>query len=265
MRDVVAAVRRCRWRRDLAVLAAVAALQVAVFALPADAKWQLALPFTDPELSTAFTSHFVHFRVGHLAPNLALYLAVAVAAYALSVAAGRETEFYAAAATFLLAFPVALSALNVVLGAPHVGYGFSGLAMAFVGLLAVRVADRVGAPPVSVYAAGAGAILLYGLPPTPVALTAGVGMLAVALLTGGRALLAGWDLAALLAAALLVASLALAFPGDPTAPGRVTNVYLHALGFGLGALVPYAAGVVADAAAGLDVSVAHLRRSDRPA
>lgn len=180
----------------------------------------------------------------------------------------RVRLFWAAFVTFLGAFPVALSVLNLVFERDALGVGFSGLNMAFVGLLAVLLVDyltlhfpgsvdRAQAPWLFVSTVGViGALTI----PSPVhevvgtlVVVLGVGWLvpathAVAL--GSvleRFLETDGSEVALLASLLLCWTLAVAFPGDVSGDGTVINVYTHLLGYCLGFLVPYTASFLFDA------------------
>jgi len=107
----------------------------AVFALPESTRRSLAFAYTDPTVRTAFTAHYVHLDVDHLAGNVAGYVVLAGVGYALAVLAGCRRFFMVALATFLAAFPVVLSALNLAVPRNAISFGFSGINMAFAGLL----------------------------------------------------------------------------------------------------------------------------------
>lgn len=122
--------------RDAAALVGVPAVLVGVFlGVPRATREALAFRYDDPTLATAFASHYVHLDAGHLAGNAVAYLLLATVGYALAVASDRRRFFVASLATYLLAFPFVLSALNLAVPRPGVAYGFSGIAMALLGLL----------------------------------------------------------------------------------------------------------------------------------
>ncbi|WP_435126803.1 hypothetical protein [Halobaculum sp. D14] len=136
---------------DVLVVAGVPAVLLAVFALPRPTKLSYALAYAEPTLPAMYASHFVHLSVGHLASNLLVYLAVVPVALALSARSGRRRLFFVTFVAVLVAFPWALSALNMLFPRHSIGYGFSGLNMAFLGFLphaiTWAVADCVdGAP-----------------------------------------------------------------------------------------------------------------------
>lgn len=256
---------------DLVALVTVPAVLVWVFLLPASVvePWRLAV--LDPTVPAAFLSHFVHGSVDHLLSNLLGYALLAPLTYALCVAAGRRREFLVSFATFIVAFPLALSGLNVALVRPSVGYGFSGIVMALLGLMTLAVGWYVEArfdaeldashAPLGFFLV-AGVIAAAAAPPSPLRLAA-LGLAAFATLlyltsavsaAGGLSrLVTSRDVAApgrveLAVAGLLTALLfpLAAFPPDPVSPGTVLNLYEHALGFCLGFVVPYATFTVLD-------------------
>ena len=256
---------------DAAALAVVPALLLAVFALPEATRAGLVLDYESPTVAAAYASHFVHFSIPHLATNLAAYALAVVPAYCYCALAGRRTDFFVTFGVVLVVFPFALSALNVALVRPRVGYGFSGLAMAFVGSLPVTLAlyarERV-APAVTLdhapllFFAGAGvtaALAAVGAPPSALPLAA-LAALALAASTAGVVLYGaslwnalgrdgfqraaarvGYAEFALVGALLVVLFPFVAFPQDLSVGGGVLNVYAHLLGYCLGFIVPFAA------------------------
>ena len=243
-------------------LALVPAVLLAVFALPRSVKLDYALRYTRPTLLTAYTMHFVHLGTSHLLANLVGYLLIVPLAYAFSALSGRRTWFYAGFATFIVAFPLALSGLNVLFARPRVGFGFSGLNMAFLGLLPLLLLSyvevRLGALDATEHApllffAGAAIIgvltvsysetgrvvvglagftaMVYARPLWAEAASVRVALRRALDRPGAAELLCGGLVA-------FVAVLAAAFPADPVGDG-ILNVYLHVLGYCLGFMVPY--------------------------
>jgi len=256
-----AAVRGAVRLRDCLALAVVPAVALAVFALPPGARESLAFAYRDPTLATAYTAHFVHFEVDHLAANLLGYALLVGFGYVLAALAGCRRLFGAAAATYVLAFPFALSGLNLAVPRDAIGYGLSGVNMAFAGLLGLvlvayagRLDPRIRArhAPAAFFAAVA-VVSLVALP---------VGRLALAL-AGASALLAaayaaaartawrsstprpdlgrGWVDAGVLGAVAFLGYPFVGFPAPSPVAGVVVNRYVHLLGFCLGFLVPYVA------------------------
>lgn len=261
----LAALRGVVRGRDCLALASVPAVAVAVFALPAARRESLAFAYRDPTLLTAYTAHFVHFETAHLAANLLGYALVAGFGYGLAALSGYRRLFGVTATTFLVAFPPALSALNLAVPRDAVGYGLSGLNMAFAGLLALvlvgyaaRLDDRIHvhhAP--GLFFATVTVISVIALPTGyRAAVAAASALLAAGYVVSARRTWdrnvasrlsrAGWFDAWLLGTVALVGYQFVGF-GTTAVDGGVVNAYVHLLGFCLGFVVPYttlAAGVV---------------------
>jgi len=246
---------------DGVALAAPPAVAVAVYALPAETRRGLAFAYREPTPLTAYTAHVVHFEAAHLVANLLGYALLVGAGYALALLAGRRRLFRATAATYALAFPPVLSALNLAVPRNAIGYGLSGLNMAFAGAVGVflvaharrRIDRRVRvrhAP--GAFFAAATVVSLIALPVGPV--TAGVAAASATLAAvyavaawrdrsprpaGGPASAGDVDVC-LLAAVTFVGYPVVGFPA-PAAEGAVINRYVHLLGFCLGFIVPYVA------------------------
>ncbi|MFB6131353.1 MAG: hypothetical protein ABEJ28_11095 [Salinigranum sp.] len=208
--------------------------------------------------------HFDHLAAGHLAANLLGYLLIVPLTYALSALSGRRAWFYAGFVTYLAVFPPVLSALNVLLVRPRIGLGFSGINMAFLGLLPLMLVSYVEVglgtfdaeehAPLLFFAGAA----LIGALTLPYSRTDGLagGLAAVTAVAYARPL---WAEPRSIGAAFrraigrpgavelvccglvtFVAVLAAAFPPHP-GRGGILNVYLHVLGYCLGFIVPYVA------------------------
>ncbi|MUV60636.1 hypothetical protein [Halobacterium sp. CBA1126] len=261
-----AALREAVLLRDCLALAVVPAVALAVFALPAGVRESLAFAYRDPTVATAYAAHFVHFDAAHLAANVLGYALLAGFGYVLAALAGHRRLFGVAAATYVLAFPFALSGLNLAVPRNAVGYGLSGVNMAFAGLLGLvlvayagrRVNERIRTrhAPGAFFAAVA-VVSLVALPVdrTTVAL-AGVSASIAAVYavsvwrtwqssvasrweaTEGRA---GWLDVGVLGAVAFFGYPFVGFPAPTPAAETVVNRYVHLLGFCLGFLVPYVA------------------------
>lgn len=243
---------------DLALIASIPVLLVAVAGLPRATRLDLALSYADPTLLTAYTMHFVHLDPGHLLTNLVVYLLVVPVAYLLALRAGCRDLFRAAFVTFLAVLPFVLSGLNLLLVRPRVGFGFSGINMAFLGLLALLTMAAAGPPSTrgwtvhrapGLFFAGVGLIALLAVP-TPrlrLELAAAASIGAVLYLRGpsirsGLASMVrrdGFELVLASLAVLLLVPFA-AFPASPATAGSVLNLYTHLLGYSLGFIAPYA-------------------------
>ncbi len=262
----MAAVRERARVVDLLMIVSVPLLLVALFALPNPVKLDLALAYRNPTLLTAFASHYVHLEVTHLLANLLAYGAVVPVAYVVGALSGRRKTFLAAFATFVVAFPFVLSGLNLLVPRPRVGYGFSGIAMAFVGFLALLLweylavqfgngLDRDKSP--VLFFLGVGIIAMRTLP----SLRSGLAVVALGVVGGlwylrpreadvadtviqtvrRGARYPGHFHSAVWGVLLVVSIPFVAFPSSPAGDGTVLNVYSHALGYCLGYLVPYIA------------------------
>lgn len=256
-------VRRCVRAVDLAVIAAIPAVLLAVFALPEPVKIELVLAYTRPSVGTAFSSHFVHLSWDHLLSNLAGYALVCLPAYLFCVLAGRRRQFFVAFVTFVLAFPFAISGINALFVRPRIGFGFSGVVMAFLGFLPLALfwylEDRIDAgfdldhSPI-LFFLGMGLIATWAVPHTPRSMLV-EGVVGLALLGYIRSLLRDVpsSVGGLLADAGTVGNLEFAisglslyflfpfaaFPPDPTANGTILNLLSHLLGYSLGFIAPY--------------------------
>ncbi|MEF8808449.1 hypothetical protein [Natronomonas sp.] len=249
---------------DIALLLSVPLVLVWVFSLPLATRESLVFAYTDPTLLTAYTSAFVHLDSMHLLVNVGGYLLVAPLAYVLSALGGHRRRFFVAFAVFLVVFPVALSYLNLAFVRPSVGYGFSGVLLAFVGYLPIALADYVEAQfDVDVRANRSLAPALFF-----------VGLALAAMLSVRSLVTAGLAVAALLSALLyalpafdgrtrlrsnvraaagmtghfelftvaVVAFVAfpfVAFPADSAGDGTVVNLYVHLLGYALAFVATY--------------------------
>jgi len=125
---------------DLVALALVPAALLGVFSLPEATRRSLAFAYADPTPLTAFTSHYVHLEREHLLANLVGYGLLAGIGYAVAAASRQRRLFFTAFVTFCVAFPVVLSALNLAVPRDAIGFGFSGINMAFAGLLPLLLA-----------------------------------------------------------------------------------------------------------------------------
>lgn len=258
--------------RELLALALVPGVAVAAFALPLERRESLVFVYGDPSLLTAYTAQFVHFEPAHLAANVLGYALVVGFGYTLAALSGYRRLFGVAGVTYLAAFPPVLSWLNLAVPRDAVGYGLSGLNMAFAGLLALVLVGyaaaldhrvRVRHAP-GLFFALVAVISVVGLPGRlgrGIAV-ASAAVAAVYVVSARRAWQsdgatltrpAGWFDAGVLGAVALLGYQFVGF-GSPTVDGGVVNVYVHLLGFCLGFVVPYTA---------LAAGVADGRSSDR--
>lgn len=244
---------------------------VGLYLLPESLRRDLVLSYADPTAVTAFAAHFVHLDATFLASNLLLYALVVPMAYLLCLHAGRRREFYVVFATFLLAFPFLLSALNVALPRPRIGYGFSGINTAFFGFLPIalvwylsrRPGTRTGLHDAPVLFFGCTTLVaVVAVPPSLLSLSVVVsGLLATVaylgewmpgIVTLRRELADGWRTRpGALGIAAVGASTAVlfpfvAFPAAPAGGGQVVNIYVHLLGYTLGFIAAYVTFVLVE-------------------
>ncbi|NIB98095.1 hypothetical protein [Halobacterium sp. R2-5] len=251
--------------RDCLALAVVPAVVLGVFALPTATRESLVFAYRDPTLVTAYAAHFVHFELEHLAANLLGYALLAGFGYVLAALAGCRRLFGAAAATYVLAFPLVLSGLNLAVPRDAVGYGLSGVNMAFAGLLGLVLVAYVGrriderirvryAP--GLFFAAVAVVSLVALPSRQVSLVLAAASTAVVVgyaFSVRSARLASpdpdlwegtqadWVDTGVLGTVAFLGYPFVGFPAPTPADGSVVNVYVHLLGFCLGFIVPYVA------------------------
>lgn len=246
---------------DLAFIAAVPAVLVAVQLLPESLRGALVLNYGSPGVVQVYTTHFVHAGFGHLAGNVAVYLVTVALVYLLLLYADARRTFYAGFALVLLVVPFPVSALDLWLVGPTAGdlstRGFSGLASAFVGFLPVAVfvflrenlSQRVRVyESMGLFLASLGIVLLVLRGPTDLT---GLGSLALGLLyyvpvlrrldAEERQAFGGWRFPkqALVVYSVLffLVSPVLLFPANPVQGDTVVNLVTHFGGFFVGYLV----------------------------
>ena len=248
---------------DVGLLLAAPVVLIVAFSFPAPVRESLAFSHADPSIVTAFAAHYVHLDATHLRGNLAVYAMVVPPTYLLFLLSGRRREFAVIVPAILLAFPFVLSASSLVLVRRGVLLGFSGLAMAFVGVLPVAAFRYVGErvpraidvddAPV-LFFTGSALIALRSGPSTlgpAIATLAGIVALAYAVRLGralgrpgreeiGRALRRTGHVELWTASPVLFfLSIVVAFPADPVAGGAIVDLYGHFLGYGLGFIATY--------------------------
>lgn len=249
--------------RDCVALGTIPALLIGLYFLPDAVKLAYTFDYSNPRITTAFTAHFVHLRAEHLLTNVVGFVLLAGTGYLLAVLTEQRRLFGIAATTYLVAFPPIISALNLAVPRDAITYGFSGIVMAFAGLLPLLLSiyahRRLGLPiglrrAPGVFFATLSVIALTAMPRTRT--TVGIAVIAsvVALayfVSGGefwrneprlRRLLghsSGWMELFLVGAGLTFAYPIIGFP-TPVTPGTVVpNLYTHLLGYCLAFMVPY--------------------------
>lgn len=246
---------------DALAIVSVPVLLTAVFLAVGEPDRSLVLTVSEPTATSLVTAHFVHRSLAHLLDNLAAYALVVPTTYALALLSGTRREFVVAFVGLLVAAPPALSVMELLVVERGVVLGFSGLTMAFVGLLALQTGtyleSRLGAG----WAGDPALALFFGGLAFAVARTASTFGARVAL-AGGAALVAGLYLRRSLRAdrlagaaaeglrsvegqfgalglVVLAVGLVGGFPPGPEAGPVVVDTYGHLLGFAIGFLAPY--------------------------
>lgn len=252
-----------RYWDEFVIAAPITIAMVSIYRLSELERRELVLDYRAPTLLTAYVSHFVHLTGEHLLTNLVVFGLLFVLGYRLAATRRRRWLFHAAAFTYLVAFPFALSALNLAFPRPRIGFGFSGIAMAFLGFLPLALASaleerfpgtRAVARAPGLFMVGLAVIAWLAIPPMGLRplLVVAIAVAALAHLPGvpttdgvragvrwlldtprGGLVIAG------LAALVLVPLVA--FPSNPASGNEVTNLYSHFLGYCLGFIVPYTA------------------------
>ena len=265
----VDALRRRVRLLDVALLAVVPVVMLAVYVLPYPLKRSLAFSYVDPSPITAVTAHYVHLSPGHLVANLAGYAVIASVGYLLAVLADRRRLFGLSMVVYLVVFPPVLSALNLAVPRPAITYGFSGVNMAIAGLLPLLLAGYLGrrlmgtvsgrdAP--ALFFLVMALIALVAIPRRPSTLIVAAGSGLVALVYTGRLVvdaaagsgnivgfdresgpIAGWVELGAAGVVVAIGYPLVGFPTDVTGPGLVVNLYVHTLGYSIAFIVPYIA------------------------
>jgi len=130
---------------DLLAIGLVPLVLTAVSALPRATLEELTFDVTEPAIVTAYASHFVHLDAVHLLGNVSVYLPAVLVAYLLCVLSGRRRLFLITFVTLLVAFPFALSAMQLVFPRERFVFGFSGINAGVVGLACFALPGYLGA------------------------------------------------------------------------------------------------------------------------
>ncbi|MFT4881004.1 MAG: hypothetical protein ACI9CA_001804 [Natronomonas sp.] len=251
---------------DLLVLAAVPIVLVGVFLTPTALRRRFLFEYTDPALPAAFISALVHLDGTHLLVNVVTYGLVVPVVFVLELLGGNRARFYRTFLVFVTLVPLVLSYSNLAAPRPAVGYGFSGVVMAFAGYLPfalaafaetrLEIGSKSSLAPVLFFPT-LGLVCVLSLRPvilrnTTVLVGAG-GLVVVTLLStllfavsayeGGavsrhrlsRALSLGGYCDLALVGLVLVATLPfVAFPAEPGSLEGTANLYVHLFGYALG-------------------------------
>jgi hypothetical protein len=252
-------------RIDLALMMAVPVVLLAVYSLPRSTLEGFAFDTTSPTLVGAYASHFVHLQGFHLLGNLTVYVPVVGVAYLLCILSGRRQLFRISFVTLLVAFPIALSSMQIIFPRPRLIFGFSGINAGFAGMACFVYtgylqrnitprADERYAPTVLFVAMGL--IALLALPAEAFRLEIGAASLALAAIYVGVALYRqgipstddireavdrpGYFETAGAGLGLIVGYPFVAFQDAVVPESGVVDVYVHLLGASLAFIVLFA-------------------------
>ena len=245
---------------DVLAIVAVPFFLVVVFLAVGEPDRSLVLVLGDPSATSIVTAHFVHRSVDHLLDNVAAYALVVPTAYALALLSGSRRAFLVSFVGLLVAVPPTISALELLAVDRGVALGFSGVVMAFVGLLALqtgtyfasRLGGRADGPALGLFFAG----LAFAAARTTSTTGAGIVLAGVAALVAGLFLrravgsmrLDGASIAwpsggdgqfLAVAVVVLAVGVLVGFPADPGPAPIVVDRWGHLLGFAIGFLAPY--------------------------
>lgn len=250
-------------RIDGPLLLLAPAVLVAVHTLPTPTRAGLVFDRAAPSLMTAFSAHFVHLEAAHLLGNLVVYALVVPVVYLLLLLGGRRSEFLAVLAVILSLFPLVLTALGTLVIGRGTLLGFSGLAMAFVGVLPVATflfldgwtTTDVGLDDAPILFFGGMALIAVRVVPVGLGLVVAAVATAFALvyllrivrsvprpwLPRVRGLLrrSGYLELGLGSPVVFAVAILAAFPADPVRSDAVVDLFGHLIGYSLGFLAIY--------------------------
>lgn len=250
--------------REVALFMAVPAILVSVFLHAGPSREALVFHPSRPTLLAAFSAHYLHLTQSHLVDNLAIYVGAVGLGYPLALLGGLRRRYLTLFVAVLFGFPFVLSGLHLMLIGTGGLVGFSGLALALVGLLPIvlfaylrsRIEGAVSmndAP--SMFFFGMAAIA--GRTDAPIEVIRPLVLLSVVVAilyliplalrlaregrqTGPLPLRRGYVELSVAAVIVYFLFLALGFPSNPTGAGDPpTNLVIHLLAYALGFLGGY--------------------------
>lgn len=130
---------------EVAFLLAVPTFLILVHLLPEPTRETLVFQTSRPGIASAFIAHYVHLTDTHLLGNLIIYVGAVGVGYPLAVLGGIRQVYLSLVVAILLGFPFVLSALHLTLLGTGGIVGFSGLALALIGILPVVLFVYLGA------------------------------------------------------------------------------------------------------------------------
>jgi hypothetical protein len=256
--------------QDVIPLSVVPVVLLLVAVVPTGVRESLVLDASEPTLLAVYGSHFLHKTASQLAVNLMGYLLLAGTGYALAAVTGRARTFCWRLSAVVLTLPVLLSVVTLGVVGTRFSYGFSGVVMGLLALLALELFAYVGMTLTTLDTPEDAAIGFFAevaliaalvrprtLATVAIAIASGLVTVGYAVSLYGavsrrdkvleqRAREPGYVELAGVAVALLVAFPFFAFPERPAAAGGVVNLTTNLLGFTLVFLGAYLRARLAD-------------------
>jgi len=246
--------------RDLLLIAVVPVVLTGVFLLPKSVQQGLILDFQNVSVFNLFSYGFVHRGLGHYAGNLVSYVTLALPAYLLCVLGNEKKLFRYTWLSFVLLFPPVIALIELVSAPIKTSAGFSGVASAFLGFLAIslvlflrnRVSKEIQtAHAVVLYLVAAGIVsltysgvsgLTIGTFAATVLLLAfyvyRIGVEEVKRVFGDISVMQGHLELGLFAFLFFLASPTMIFPANISRAGGTVDIFAHYLGLTLGFFLP---------------------------
>lgn len=249
---------------EVAFLLAVPTLLILVYLLPEPTRESLVFQTSSPGIASAFIAHYVHLSATHLLGNLIIYIGAVGVGYPLAVLGGLRQVYLSLVGAILLGFPFVLSALHLTLLGSGGIVGFSGLALALIGILPVvlfvylraRIEGAISvndAP--SMFFIGIAIIAWRTAAPEVLVNSIVIGSIVVAVLyliplvyrlgregrtTGPQRHRLGYIELPAAVVILFILALAVGFPANPIGnAGSVTNLLIHLVAYALGFIGGY--------------------------
>lgn len=250
--------------REVGLFMAVPAIIVFIFLQAGPTRQALVFNPSRPTLLSAFSAHYLHLSWSHLVDNLAIYAGAVGLGYPLALLGGLRRRYLTLFVAVLVGFPFVLSGLHLMVIGTGGLVGFSGVALALVGLLPIvlfaylrsriegavsmndspslfffgmaAIAGRTGAPIEFIRPLVSLSVLVGILYLVPLALR----LARDGRQTGAIPLRRGYVELSVAAVIVYFLFLALGFPSNPIATGDPpTNLVIHLLAYALGFLGGY--------------------------
>lgn len=249
---------------DIVGLASISSLLIVIhFILPAGFREQFSFHHAEFNAYALLTASYVHLNDAHLWGNVVGFFLAASIAYAFCYWQGRRRWFWLTTLAFLTVIPVPMELTSYAIfqakGITSTSRGFSGVVAGYVGFILVvharDLADRYKTLTVLILVEAVVllllGVLLFIYPETQsirIVALLGLGLVATLGMVGWRGVQADFDskeqqelrqqvVSTIAVVAILVGFTALLFPATLAQGESTTNIYGHAAGFVLGAVV----------------------------